>query len=409
MSPSHGADGADLLAETEDQAALRQLARDVADREVAPRAHEGDEVGAVPAAVRKALAESDLLRITVGEAWGGMGLGDVEASIVLEEIARADVSSAICCQLTFNGPPRGIEHLGPDPMKERWLPAVANGEALISIGITEPDAGSAVQNMRASLVADGPGRWRLNAYKNYSTLGDVAQGVLVWCRWPGGEGAKGIGAVIVPTDRDGVSVTGRHKSMGIHAATEAELAFDGVEVTEDDVLIAGVPANTDAFKVLLAHLNHERCGNASMCIGAAQGALEHAVRYMNERVIGGRPLAELQGLQWKIADMTVQLEGARLLLGRAVRLAGEGGTPPALETAIAKTAANLAAKFVCDEAMQIHGGYGYSREYPLERAYRDIRGLCVGAGTIEAQRNYIGLRVSGGARTASPGWKDPLA
>ncbi len=404
-----GPGGVDLLAETEDQAALRQLARDVAEREVAPRAHEGDEVGAVPAAVRKALAESDLLRITVGEQWGGLGLGDVEASIVLEEIARADVSSAICCQLTFNGPPRGIEHLGPEAMKERWLPAAANGEALISIGITEPDAGSAVQNLRAALVADGPGRWRLNAYKNYSTLGDVAQGALVWCRWPGGEGAKGIGAVIVPTDRDGVSVTGRHKSMGIHAATEAELAFDGVEITEDDVLIAGDPASTDAFKVLLAHLNHERCGNASMCIGAAQGALEHAVRYMNERVIGGRPLAELQGLQWKIADMTMQLEGARLLLARAVRLAGDGGTPPALETAIAKAAANLAAKFVCDEAMQIHGGYGYSREYPLERAYRDIRGLCVGAGTVEAQRNYIGLRVSGGARTGSPGWRDPLA
>ena len=116
-------------------------------------------------------------------------------------------------------------------MKERWLPAAADGEALISIGITEPDAGSAVQNMRAALVEDGPGRWRLNAYKNYSTLGDVAPGVLVWCRWPGGEGAKGIGAVIVPTDREGVSVTGRHKGMGIHAATEAELAFDGVEIT----------------------------------------------------------------------------------------------------------------------------------------------------------------------------------
>ena len=135
-----------------------------------------------------------------------------------------------------------------------------------------------------------------------------------------------------------------------------------------------------AFKVLLSHLNHERCGNASMCVGAAQGALEHAVRYMHERVIGGRPLADLQGLQWKLADMAVQLEGARMLLARAVRLAGPHGTPPALETAMAKTAANLAAKFVCDEAMQIHGGYGYSREYPLERAYRDIRGLCFGAG-----------------------------
>ena len=291
---------------------------------MAPRAHQADEEGVVPAEVRKALAAADLLRITVGEQWGGMGLGDVEASIVLEEIARADVSAAICCQLTFNGPPRGIEHLGPEAMKERWLPAAADGDAIISIGITEPDAGSAVQNMRASLVEDGPGRWRLNAYKNYSTLGDVAQGVLVWCRWPGGEGAKGIGAVIVPTDREGVSVTGRHKGMGIHAATEAELAFDGVAITEDDVLIAGDPSSTDAFKVLLSHLNHERCGNASMCVGAAQGALEHAVRYMNERVIGGRPLADLQGLQWKLADMAVQLEGARLLLARAVRLAGPG-------------------------------------------------------------------------------------
>ncbi len=364
---SGGASGVDLLAETEDQSALRQLARDVALREVAPRASQGDETGEIPPEVRKALASADLLRITIGEKYGGMGLGDVEASIVLEEIARADVSSAICCQLTFNGPPRGIEHLGPEAMKERWLPAAADGDAIVSIGITEPDAGSAVQNMRAALTEDGPGRWRLNAYKNYSTLGHVAQGVLVWCRWPGGEGAKGIGAVIVPTDREGVSITGRHKGMGIHAATEAELAFDGVEIREEDILLAGDPSSTNAFKVLLSHLNHERCGNAAMCVGAAQGAMEHAVRYMQERVIGGRPLADLQGLQWKLADMAVQLEGARLLLGRAVRLAGEGGTPPPLETALAKTAANLAAKFVCDEAMQIHGGYGFSREYPLER------------------------------------------
>ena len=401
-----GAGGVDLLAETDDQTALRLLAREVAQREVAPRASQGDETGEVPPEVRKALASADLLRITIGEQWGGLGLGDVEASIVLEEIARADVSSAICCQLVFNGPPRGIEHLGPAAMKERWLPAAADGEALISIGITEPDAGSAVQDMRASLTEDGPGRWRLNAYKNYSTLGHVAQGVLVWCRWPGGAGAKGIGAVVVPTDREGVSITGRHAGMGIHAATEAELAFDGVEITADDILIAGEPGNTAAFKVLLGHLNHERCGNASMCVGAAQGAFEHAVRYMSERVVGGRPLAELQGLQLKLADMAVQLEGARLLLGRAVRLAGDGGTPPPLETALAKAAANLAAKFVCDEAMQIHGGYGYSREYPLERAYRDIRGLCFGAGTVEAQRNFIGLRVAAGGRTGSPGWRD---
>jgi alkylation response protein AidB-like acyl-CoA dehydrogenase len=381
----------------------------VGQRAVAPLARDADLTGELPSEAIAALAKADLFRVTIGERWGGLGLGDVEAAIVLEEIARHDVSTAICCQLAFNGPSRGIEHLGGDALKERWLPRVADGEAIVSIGITEPDAGSAVQNMRSALVDDGPGRFRLNGYKNYSTLGDVAQGILVWCRWPGGKGAKGIGAVIVPMDREGVAITGRHHGMGIHAATEAEVAFDGVAIGEEDILVAGVPDTTEAFKVLLGHLNHERCGNAAMCVGAAQGALEHAVRYMHDREVDGRPIGDLQGLRWKAADMAVQLEGARLLLTRAVHLAGPGGTPPPLETAMAKAAANLAAKFVCDEAIQIHGGYGYSHEYPVERAYRDIRGLCFGAGTVEAQRNYIGGAVVAGRSTVSPGWVDPLA
>jgi alkylation response protein AidB-like acyl-CoA dehydrogenase len=396
--------GTDPYAETEDQAALRGLARDLAAREVAPRAAQGDETGEPPRVAAKALADADLLRVTVGEQWGGLGYGDLEASIVLEEIARADVSTAIWCQLTYNGPPRGIQHLGPPAMQERWLPAVANGEALLSIGITEPDAGSAVQEMRTSLTEDGGGGWRLNGYKNYSTLGHAADGILVWCRWPGGDGAKGVGAVVVDMEREGVSLTGVHHSMGVHASTEAEIAFDDVRIGPDDVLIAGDPGSTEAFKVLLAHLNHERCGNASMCVGAAQGAMEYAIGHLNERVIGGRPLAGLQGLQWKLADMAIALDGARLLLRRAVHLAGVDGTPPALETAMAKTAANRAAKLVCDEAIQLLGGYGYSREYPLERAYRDIRGLCIGAGTIEAQLNFVGANVARGRTTVAPGW-----
>ena len=350
-----------------------------------------------------ALAAADLFRVTIGEQWGGLGMGDVEAAIVLEEVARHDVSAAICCQLAFNGPPRGIEHLGSSALKDRWLPAVADGEAIISIGITEPDAGSAVQGMRTALSKDGPPAGGSTATRTTRRSGHAASAVLVWCRWPGGEGARGIGAVVVPMDRDGVELVGRHRGMGIHAATESEIAFDGVVITEDDVLVAGDPSSTEPFKLLLSHLNHERCGNAAMCVGAAQGALERSVAYMRERVVGGRPIAELQGLQWKLADMAVALEGARLLLGRAVRLAGPGGTPPALETAMAKTAANLAAKLVCDEAIQIHGGYGYSREYPLERAYRDIRGLCIGAGTIEAQRNYIGSSMVAGRSSSSPG------
>ena len=393
----------DPFAENDDQQSLRELARGVAEREVAPRAAEHDESGDPPLEAAKAIAAADLLRVTIGEDYGGFGYGDIEASVVLEEIARADVSAAIWCQLCYNGPPRGIEHLGNDAMKQKWLPRVADGDAIVSIGITEPDAGSAVQNMRTSMTADGSG-WRLNGYKNYSTLGHVADGVLVWARWPEGDGAKGIGAVVVETDRPGVTLAGVHSAMGVHAATESELAFDDVEISPDDVLIAGDPSSTDAFKVLLAHLNHERCGNASMCVGAASGALEYATAYVNDRVIGGRPLADLQGLQWKLADMAIALDSARLLLKRAVHLAGPHGTPPALETAMAKTAANRAAKLVCDEAIQLLGGYGLSREYPLERAYRDIRGLCIGAGTIEAQLNYVGSNGARGRTTTSPGW-----
>ncbi len=397
------AEGVDPYAETEDQQALRALAREVAERDLLPNARHWDENEEFPQGSWDAIRKADLFGITIDEAYGGMGMGDIEAAIVLEELARVDVSSAILAQLTFNGPPRAIQHLGSDAMKERWLPLAASGEGLFCIGISETEAGSAVTHMRARLTPDGDG-YRLNAYKNYVTGGHKARCCLVWCRFPGSEGARGIGAVVVDLESEGVTVAGTHVKMGLRGTSEAELAFDDVWIAPEDVLLAGDADDSESFKTLISHINHERCGNAAMCVGAAQGSLEYAVRYMNERTIGGHPIAELQGLQWKIADMATQLEGARLLLQRALHLAGPHGTPPALETAMAKTAANLAAKFVCDEAIQLLGGYGFSREYPVERAYRDIRGLCIGAGTIEIQRNFIGSQVVRGAKTGSPGW-----
>ena len=398
-----GAEGADPYAETEDQQSLRTLAREVAERDLLPNARHWDETEEFPQGSWDALRKADLFGITIDEQYGGMGMGDIEAAVVLEELARVDVSSAILAQLIFNGPPRAIQHLGSDAMKQRWLPLAATGEGLFCIGISESEAGSAVTHMRARLTPDGDG-YRLNAYKNYVTGGHKARCCLVWCRFPGSEGARGIGAVVVDLESEGVTVAGTHVKMGLRGTSEAELAFDDVWIGPEDVLLAGEADSTDSFKTLISHINHERCGNAAMCVGAAQGALEYAVRYMNERTVGGRPIAEYQGLQWKVADMATQLEGARLLLQRALHLAGPHGTPPALETAMAKTAANLAAKFVCDEAIQLLGGYGYSREYPVERAYRDIRGLCIGAGTVEIQRNYIGSQILRGAKTGSPGW-----
>jgi alkylation response protein AidB-like acyl-CoA dehydrogenase len=396
--------GTDPFAETDDQAALRALARDVAERELLPNARHWDETEEFPQASWDAIKKYDLFGITIGEQYGGMGFGDIEAAIVLEELARVDVSSAILAQLTFNGPPRAIEHLGNDTLKNRWLPTAAAGDGLFCIGISESEAGSAVNHMRARLTPDGDG-FRLNAYKNYVTGGHKACACLVWCRFPGSEGTKGIGAVMVDLTADGVTCAGTHVKMGLRGTSEAELAFDDVRIEPEDVLVWGDPETSESFKTLIAHINHERCGNAAMCVGAAQGALEYAIGYMNDRSVGKRTLADFQGLQWKIADMAVGLEGARLLLKRAVHLAGEHGTPPPLETALAKTAANLAAKHVCDEAIQLLGGYGFSREYPVERAYRDIRGLCIGAGTVEIQRNFIGKNLLDGVKPSGAGWK----
>jgi alkylation response protein AidB-like acyl-CoA dehydrogenase len=389
--------GRDLLHEDDDQAALRALAREVADRELAPMAAHWDETGEWPEKSRAAIAQAGLYGIAVAEEHGGAGLGQVEVTIVLEELARACVNSAVTAQLTLNGPPRVIEHLGSPAMRERWLPPAATGEAVFCIGITEAEAGSAVQKMRAKLVPDGTG-YRLTAYKNYSTQGHQADACLCWARFPNGE----IGAVVVDMTAEGVGIAGTHRNMGLHGSTEAELTFDNVRVEPDDVLLAGSP---ESFRTLLFHLNHERLGNAAMCLGAAQGALEHATRYLRERPAGSRRLADLQGLQWKVSEMATELEAARLLVYRAAHLAGPHETPPALETAMAKGKANIVARMVCDEAMQLHGGYGYSREFPVERAYRDVRGLSFGGGTVEVLKNYVGARVANGEAPHGPSWR----
>jgi alkylation response protein AidB-like acyl-CoA dehydrogenase len=395
------------LADDEDAAALRALARRVAHHEIAPLAATWDEEERFADEALDALRRADLLGLTVGTDVGGHGLGDLEAAIVLEELARVDVSSAIIAQLCFNGPPRTIEHLGGPALRQRWLPRVAAGE-LLCIGITEPDAGSAATNLRARLEPDGEG-FRLKAYKNYVTGGHRAVACLVWCRFPGSPptGGRGIGAVVVDLAAPGVSVVGTHRKMGLRGCTEAELAFDDVRIGPDDVLVPGDPGTTAGLKILLAHLNHERCGNAAMCLGAARGALERAMAHMADRTVGDRRLADLQGLQWKVADLAVAIDGAWLLLRRALALAGRHGTPPPLESAMAKLACNETAKRVCDEAIQLLGGYGYSREHPLERAYRDVRGLCIGAGTTEVQRNVIARCLFAGQRPPDPGWLPP--
>jgi alkylation response protein AidB-like acyl-CoA dehydrogenase len=255
---------------------------------------------------------------------------------------------------------------------------------LMGIGMSEPDAGSDALAMRARVRRVG-GVWRLDAYKNFVTAGHHARAYLVVARFPE-EGERAIGAVLVPRDAAGVSVTKIHEKMGLRGMAEAEVAFDDVVVPDEDILILG---SADGFKTIIAEFNHERCGNAAMCVGTAAGALDEALRYAQERTVGGRRLIEVQAIAFKLAEMATKVDAARLMLWRAARTAEHGEPPAALETAEAKWYSNIVAQEVSNEAIQILGGYGYSREFPVERMFRDVRGLAIGAGTVEIQKNLI--------------------
>jgi alkylation response protein AidB-like acyl-CoA dehydrogenase len=372
---------------SEQQRELRALAAEVADREFRPRASRWDENEEYPEENLKILGKNGFTAVTVPERFGGLGLGDVEAALVLEEVASACLSTAVLCQLHLNGPPRAIAVFGTDAQRADILPRVAAGECLIGIGMTEPDAGSDAMAMRAKIRRDGDG-WRLDAYKNMITAGHKAQSFFVVTRFAE-NGERALGAVLVPADAAGVSVSKVHKKMGLRGVPEAEVAFDDVHVPQSDVVMEGDAAGT-VMRTILGQFNHERLGNAAMCTGVAAGALREAIRYAQERTSGGKRLIELQGIAWKLAEMATKTDAARLMVWRAAAAADAShDDPPALEIAKAKWFANVVAQEVANEAIQIHGGYGYTREFPVERMFRDVRGLAIGAGTIEIQKNLI--------------------
>ena len=371
---------------TDTQEALRAQAQTLAEREFRPRAQRWDENEEFPEENWKVLADSGLCGLTVPEQYGGLGQTDFEGALVLEEIARHCLTTAVLLQLFLNGPPRGIAAQGDEEQKQRYLPRVATGEMLIGIGMSEPDAGSAALEMRAKVV-EGDGGWRLDAYKNFVTAGHHARAYFVVTRVPE-RGDRAIGAVMVPRDASGVTVTKIHEKMGLRGMAEAEVAFDNVLVPEEDVLLPGEPDGS-TFKHVIGEFNHERCGNAAMCVGVAAGALDEALRYAQERTIGKQRLVEIQAIGFKLAEMATKVDAARLMMWRAARSASGGHPPDAFLTAKAKWFANVVAQEVANEAIQVLGGYGYSREFPVERMFRDVRGLAIGAGTIEIQKNLI--------------------
>jgi butyryl-CoA dehydrogenase len=374
---------------TEDQKTLQETARRYAREKLPDIARELEETGAPPShELIREYSELGFLGINVPEELGGLGLGNLEALIVLEEFAK--ISSAVAFPVFEScvGPVRAIERFGNDKLRSQVVPAVCRGESVVAVAMSEPRAGSALTDLttRAEIQGDAV---VLNGTKRWCSGGGHADGYVVYCRMSDAPGAKGIGAVYVERDTAGVTFGKQETLMGFRGVPSSDIYFDNARVPLDNVV---VPAG--GFKKLMEAFDLERCGNATMALGQASGALEDVIEYVQEREQFGKPIVEFQAVQIKLAEMRIRVDAARLLIWRAASNA-QDGLPSIIDSSVAKCFANEIAREVCGHAVQLMGGYGYSREYPMERRLRDAWGWGIAGGAIDIQKINIASAMVG--------------
>ena len=373
---------------TDEQRELRETARKYARSRLLDIARECEERGEPPShELVHEYAEMGFLGINVPEQYGGLGLGNLEALLVLEEFGR--ISSAVAFPVFEScvGPVRAIERFAAESLKQRVVPAVCRGEIQVAVSMSEPQAGSALTDLTTRAERHGD-QIVLNGTKRWCSGGGHADGYVVYCRMSEDAGARGIGAVFVTKDTKGVSFGRPETLMGFRGVPSSDIYFDNAAVPLDHVV---VPAG--GFKKLMEAFDLERCGNATMALAQASGALEDVVAYVQERQQFGKPLVEFQAVQIKLAEMQIRVDAARLLIHRAACNA-QNGLPSILESSVAKCFANEMAREVCGHAVQLMGGYGYSREYPMERRLRDAWGWGIAGGAVDIQKvNIAGAMV----------------
>lgn len=335
-----------------------------------------------PLEERQRLGSLGYLGISMPEEYGGAGAPILDALVVLEELAKQCRPAAFQVFESNTGPARAIALLGTDEQKERILPGVIAGDTSVAVAISEPDAGSAATDISTSATV-ARGEVAINGSKRWISGGGHADHYLVYCRFDGIRASKGIGAVIVDADLNGVSFGAQERLMGFRGIPSSDVYFDDVRVPESNVV-----RGPGCFRELFTSFSVERLGNATMSLALGQAALDRTVKYVQERQQFGRPIVEFQGVQTALADMVLQVEAARLLVYRAAQGAGTG-LPDPLEVSIAKCTANEMAKRVTDLAMQLHGGNGYTEEYGVERLHRDAHGWAIAGGTPAMQRTRI--------------------
>lgn len=371
---------------TDEQELIRRTARDYANRVLAPGAAARDKDGTFPVRELAELAELGLLGVAVPEALGGAEAGAVAYSLVMQELARVDASVSVAVSVT-NMVAELIAEVGTEAQQQAHVPRLTGGQYLCgSFALSEPQAGSDPAAMTATAVRTDHG-WRLSGTKQWITSGDRAGLLVVWALTDPSAGHRGISAFLVPgmsQGTPGLAVSRAEDKMGLHGSTTVQLVMDGVEVGHD-ALLGEVG---QGFKLAMLALDGGRIGIASQAVGIARGALESAVRYALERSQFGQPIMQHQAIGNMLADAATWLEAARLLTLRAAYLK-EQGRPYTQEASMAKLYASEHALKICDIALQVHGGYGYTHDFPVERAYRDVRATRIYEGTSEIQRIVI--------------------
>jgi len=374
---------------TEEHRMIRRMVREFAEKEIAPRAEEMDETDRFPDDLFRRMGELGILGLPFPEEYGGSGCDYMSLVIALEEIARVsgsmaimlDAHTSLCCE--------PIYLFGTEEQKRKYLVPLARGEKIGAFGLTEPQAGSDAGATRTRAVRDGD-EWVINGQKIFITNGSIADVVVITAKTDPEKGTRGISSFIIEKGTPGFQPGRDEKKMGLRGSVTSELFFEDCRIPAENLL----GKENEGFKQFLVTLDAGRIAIAAMAVGLAQGAFEKAVAYAKERVQFGRPIAKFQAIQWMIADTATEIEAARLMVHRAAWLK-EQGVRFTKEAAMAKLFATEVSERACYKALQIHGGYGYVREYAVERMYRDQRLCAIGEGTNEIQRLVIARQVLG--------------
>jgi len=366
-----------------EQAQLRKTVREFAERELGPHSREWDEKQGFPRDVFSRLGGLGVAGCCWPEEYGGSGLSTLDWAVVMEELARVDAGVALSLAAHHSLCSAHVHLAGSEEQKRRFLPPLARGEKVGCWGLTEPGSGSDAGGMRTTAVRDGR-HWVLNGSKNFITNGGIADTAVVMAVTDRAAGKKGISAIVVERGTPGFRSGKKEDKLGVRSSDTSELAFEDCRVPAENLLGREGMGFVDTLKIL----DKGRVGIAAFSVGIAQAALEASMRYALERKQFGHPIADFQAIQFKVAEMATKTEAARLLTWRAASMADAGRTHTA-ESAMAKLFASESSVEVALEAIQIHGGYGYLKDYPVERHLRDAKIGTIGEGTSEVQRLVI--------------------